>query len=278
MIGADADGGQPRPLVPGSCDGKRLATQGTRRHANVGADHGIYVPAIACSKRSPLPAIKFPGVYTQERLKDFLQCYLGGWPDTESLSVVGSPARLEPGWDGTVRQVVGVAAGDGGVLSVPPDYRDGVSAVVTSWDDARSHLAKAMGRRSAHVYSGTFRWTFEVADLSDAGVWVPWTDPRVPPWLHPFGHDVLITFIDGRYAAGVGIKRHTISGMEISVGTEPEHRGQGLASRLVAQAARWILNSGAVPIYLHDPTNIGSAKTAERAGFADQNWKIIGLS
>jgi predicted GNAT family acetyltransferase len=80
------------------------------------------------------------------------------------------------------------------------------------------------------------------------------------------------------YAAGVGIKRHNPAGMEISVGTEEAHRGKGLASRLVAQAARWILAEGAVPIYLHDPANIGSDKTALKAGFPDEGWKIVGMA
>jgi predicted GNAT family acetyltransferase len=95
--------------------------------------------------------------------------------------------------------------------------------------------------------------------------------------LHPFGGEVLITFIDGVYAAGVGIKRHNSAGMELSVGTEEEHRGKGLASRLVAQAARWVIAHNAVPIYLHDPANIASDRTALAAGFPDLGWQILGL-
>jgi predicted GNAT family acetyltransferase len=106
---------------------------------------------------------------------------------------------------------------------------------------------------------------------------VPATDPRVPEWLLPFGGDVLITFIDGVYAAGVGIKRHNAAGLELSVGTEEQHRGKGLASRLVAQAARWVLAQGAVPIYLHDPANTASDRTAWAAGFPDEGWKILGV-
>jgi GNAT superfamily N-acetyltransferase len=212
------------------------------------------------------------------RLRDFLVAYLGDWPDKDRLTVIGAPVRREPGWDGEVRQVVGVADGDGGVLSVPPDAEAMVRNAVHSWADVRTHLPKAMGRPKARVYSGTFRWTTKPADLADAGEWVPFEDSRVPEWLKPFGGQALIAFDDdGEYAAGVGIKRHNAAGLEISVGTESAHRGKGLAARLVAQAARWILAEGAVPIYLHDPANVGSDRTALRAGFPDEGWKIVGM-
>jgi GNAT superfamily N-acetyltransferase len=212
-------------------------------------------------------------------LKEFLVAWLGDWPGKDGLTVVGTPKRLEPGWDGKVHEIVGVAAGDGGVLSVPPDAEAIVRETVHSWDEMRTRLPEAMGRPGARVYAGKFRWTTEPADLPDAGEWVSYEDPRVPEWLKPFGGKALIAFgDDGAYAAGVGIKRHNPAGMEISVGTDEAHRGKGLASCLVAQAARWILAEGAVPIYLHDPANTGSDKTALRAGFPDEGWKIVGMA
>ena len=87
-----------------------------------------------------------------------------------------------------------------------------------------------------------------------------------------------MALIDGAYAAGVGIKRHNAHGLELSVGTEEQHRGKGLASRLVAQAARWVIAQGAVPIYLHDPANVASDRTALAAGFPDFGWQIMGMA
>lgn len=216
---------------------------------------------------------------TDVRLKDFLVSWLGAWPESEKLTVVGTPQRLHPGWDGRVQDVLGVSDGEGGVLSVPPDAEAAVRQAVHTWDDVRRDLPETMGRPRARVYSGRFRWSTKPADLADAGEWVPYEDPRVPEWLKPFGGQALIAFDDdGVYAAGVGIKRHNPAGMEISVGTEEAHRGKGLAARLVAQAARWILAEGAVPIYLHDPANVASDKTALKAGFPDEGWRIIGMS
>lgn len=211
------------------------------------------------------------------QLDDFLAEYLGSWPGAPGLTVVGSQARSRPGWDGRIQDVVGVASPTSAVLSVPPGDADAVRDRVHSWEQAGSLLPEALGRQVGKVYYGTFRWTMRPADLPDAGVWIPVDDQRVPSWLHPFGGDALIALIDGRYAAGVGIKRHNARGMEISVGTEPEHRGKGLATRLVAQAARWILAKGAVPIYLHDPANVASDRTADAAGFPDKGWQILGL-
>jgi predicted GNAT family acetyltransferase len=82
---------------------------------------------------------------------------------------------------------------------------------------------------------------------------------------------------EGRYLAGVGIKRHDGYGQELSVGTGPAARGRGLARRLVAQAARRVLDEGAVPTYMHALDNLGSARVAEAAGFPDRGWSAYGV-
>jgi predicted GNAT family acetyltransferase len=50
-----------------------------------------------------------------------------------------------------------------------------------------------------------------------------------------------------------------------------------LARRLVAQAARRVVDGGMVATYLHDPANTASARVAEAAGFPDHGWTVIGL-
>lgn len=207
----------------------------------------------------------------------FLNAFLGAWPDAPGLHIVGSDERNRPGWDGAIRRIVGVGEPSQSVISVPPEIENEVRSRVLSWEDIPSELPAAVGQPDGRTFFGKFRWTTAPTDLADAGEWVPTSDPRVPEWLLPFGGDVLITFIDGVYAAGVGIKRHNTAGLELSVGTEEAHRGKGLASRLVAQAARWVLAQGAVPIYLHDPANVASDRTASAAGFPDLGWKIIGV-
>ncbi len=212
------------------------------------------------------------------RLSAFLREFLGAWPPTAPVTVVGSAARARPGWDGAVRDVVGVGTPDGGVISVPPAAVDAVRAAVPGWATVTSTLPAAVGRPGATAYLGKFRWTTEPADLPDAGVWIDVRDPRVPEWLWPFGGEALIALVDDVYAAGVGIKRHNVHGLELSVGTDEPFRGRGLAARLVAQASRWVLTQGAVPIYLHDPANVASDRTARAAGYPDHGWTILGMS
>ena len=81
----------------------------------------------------------------------------------------------------------------------------------------------------------------------------------------------------GAYLAGVGIKHHDTYGRELAVGTEEAARGRGLARRLVAQAARRIIDEGGVPTYQHDPSNVASARVADASGFPDRGWRSAGM-
>jgi GNAT superfamily N-acetyltransferase len=229
-----------------------------------------------------------PSLPPADRLAAHLRSWLGAWPPTRPLTIVELPPDGPRGWDGRRRDVGGVArpalplsAGqpDGGsaVLAVPAGRAAAVRAAAQRWTDLPETLAAAVGRPGTPVWVGKFRWTIEPSDLPDIGVWIPVGDPRLPDWLRPFGGDALIALEHGRYAAGVGLKRHNPDGVEIAVGTDPGHRGKGLAARLVAQAARRILAAGAVPVYIHDPANIASARTAAAAGFPDRGWQAIGM-
>ena len=60
--------------------------------------------------------------------------------------------------------------------------------------------------------------------------------------------------------------------------TEEAAQGRGLARGLVAQAARRVIERGAVPTYLHADANVRSAKVAVAAGFPDVGWRILGAS
>jgi GNAT superfamily N-acetyltransferase len=195
------------------------------------------------------------------QLEPFLEQWLGRWPPTSARDVVAWDPRDEPGWDGKVRPVVGVADADGRwVLSVSP---------------ARAAAADPLfGLRTAEA---VFRWTLDPAPLDPVGEWVPADDPVLPEWLRPFGGEILVVTDDTGYLAGVGLKRHLDLGWEISVGTEPRGRGQGLARRLVATAARRVLDEGRVPLYLHDDDNRASAAAADAAGFPDLGWRSLGV-
>ncbi|MFP5308132.1 MAG: GNAT family N-acetyltransferase [Actinomycetes bacterium] len=221
-----------------------------------------------------------------------LRAWVGTWPPAPGrVTVVAHAARDLPGWDGAPHRVVGVSDLQGTVLAVPPAHAE---AIRTRLADAHGpdalddlDLARDLGAVAGGpghlVGTGVFRTTTadEVAPadvLPDAGVWLPTSDPRVPEWLRPFGHEVLVALDDdGAYGAGVGVKRHDPWGRELAVVTEERLRGRGIARRLVAQAARRVLADGHVPTYLHARDNAASAAVADAVGFADRGWRVHGL-
>lgn len=215
-----------------------------------------------------------------DRLTKHLQTWLGQWPAGGPLVITTAPSRTEPGWDGAVHPVIGVACPEGAVLSVPPDR---VSAVAALADDlaglTAADLSDALGMPGARLFTGTFRWSEAPTPMEDAGVWLQVDDPRVPDWLIPFGGEVLVAFEDnGGYVAGVGIKQHDPYGHELAVVTEDRAGSKGLGRRLVTQAARRVLADGAVPTYLHADANVRSAKVADASGFPDLGWRILGVA
>jgi len=213
------------------------------------------------------------------RLERHLAAWLGAWPPTGELTIVGSPHRVRPSWDGKVYPVAGVETPEGTVLSVPPDAVEATRAAGEDLATIGPALPAIVGRPDARFGRGVFRWCRQLVDDHDPGaVWLPPDDERVPPWLAVFNGDVLVHLDEhGRYGAGVGRKRHDDFGQELSVATEEHLQGRGLARRLVAQAARRVAEEGAVATYLHAPNNVASARVAEAAGFPDTGWWILGV-
>jgi RimJ/RimL family protein N-acetyltransferase len=219
----------------------------------------------------------------EARLRQHLRDWLGRWPSTEpdGVEVVGSRRRERPAWDGRIVQFLGLRSPESTIVSVRR-RRAGVvreHAARMTLDELVTVLPTLLDRPDQRVHSGVFRWCERPADLPDGGAWERASDPAVPDWLRPFGHEVLVARDPetGEYLAGVGLKHHDRYGQEIAVGTEPAARGQGLARRLVAQAARRVLDEGAVATYQHDPANIASSRVAEAAGFPDRGWRSYAI-
>jgi GNAT superfamily N-acetyltransferase len=213
-----------------------------------------------------------------ERLVEHLRSWVGAWPpEGAGVRAVANPRNSAPAWDGQVHPVTGVAdAGGNGVIGLPPQTYELVGSEVPDVEGLLARLPKLLERPELVAYQAVFRWSTRPAPLEDVGTWVDATHPAVPEWLHPFGGQALVVLDEGVYVAGVGIKHHDEAGWEIAVGTEPAARGRGLARRLVSQAARHVLEHGAIPTYLHDPENVASAHVADAAGFPDRGWTAFG--
>jgi GNAT superfamily N-acetyltransferase len=212
-----------------------------------------------------------------DRLQRHLRTWLGDWPPASKVEVVGCSCRADPGWDGAVRPFAGVSTPEGTILSVPPERVDDVRAAGATLDDILDAVPEALGHPGAVVGRGVYRYCVSPAPVEPIGEWVPAEDPDVPAWLRPFGGQVLVVREEGKYVAGLGIKRHDELGLEVAVATEEAWRGRGLARALVSRAAATILRGGGVPIYLHGRGNAASARVAEASGFPDKGWLILGL-
>ncbi|WP_433537344.1 GNAT family N-acetyltransferase [Micromonospora sp. CA-249363] len=213
------------------------------------------------------------------RLQLHLASWLGQWPAASGLHVVASHRRALPAWDGRLRPALAVDTGQSAVLSVAPDRVAAIRALAERAPQRMlAALPEAVGHPAFCLHDGPFRWTLSPAPLPDVGEWITPTTPGLPPWLRLFDRPVLVVRdADGAYLAGAAIKRHDAFGHELAVGTVPAARGRGLARRLVAQAARRVLDEGAVPTYLHERDNHASARVAEAAGFPDRGWRAYGV-
>lgn len=73
----------------------------------------------------------------------------------------------------------------------------------------------------------------------------------------------------GKIASWAAIKLKSDDVWEIAVTTEDEYRGRGLAKVVVSAATQHILESGRVPMYVHDHSNQPSAKVARALGYEE---------
>jgi GNAT superfamily N-acetyltransferase len=211
-----------------------------------------------------------------------LRDWLGRWPPERAFDVVGCDRRAEPGWDRLVHPAIAVASPQRMVLSVAADRVAAATALspaeTVDLDRLRAGLGAAVSCPRQPCVQWVFRWSTAPAELPEAGAWISATTGPVPAWLRPFGGEVLVARDGaGRPVGGVGIKRHTPLAHEIAVVVAQQARRRGLGRRLVGQAARRILDGGAVPFYLHAAANTASARLAEAAGFPDTGWHMYEL-
>ena len=220
---------------------------------------------------------------TDRRLDAHLQAWVGRWPPpADGVNVIGDPARLESTWDGSVRPLLGVGNGTGTVIAVPPDSAAAVAAAFADGVDRPGlgdRLGAILGVGPARFGAGVFRASTDIdPSIADLGDWYEQQQADLPEWLAPFnGPRLVVRDDDGQVVAGVGIKVHDAFGRELAVVTDEAARGRGYARRLVATAARRVLDEGGVPTYLHEPGNAASARVAEAVGFVDHGWTVHGL-
>jgi RimJ/RimL family protein N-acetyltransferase len=135
-------------------------------------------------------------------------------------------------------------------------------------ESALAELADAVGGRLVGVVART---GLEIPAPEIEVTLTTAADRRLPDWVrgHFTGPAWVVLSPDGRVLSTAVLKDYDERLREISVGTEEEARGRGLARSVVRAAARGVLAEGRAVLYLHDLGNDASAAVAKAAGLQE---------
>jgi GNAT superfamily N-acetyltransferase len=186
-----------------------------------------------------------------------------------------------PAWHGFTMPIVGLSFAQGAVVACRPDLTECLRAQLGS-DNHQSYLDGPAFRRlwravkhcaeHAFVLAGDLRATdwasFSPPPTAQRAEYIPDDDPAA---LH------LRTRFDGaifgvrgphcRLISWTALKLKSDRVWELAVATEPDYRRRGFARDTVAAAARFTLEQGRLPIYVHDRDNGTSSFVARAVGF-----------
>jgi GNAT superfamily N-acetyltransferase len=197
------------------------------------------------------------------------------------VHLLSEPRRGLPAWHGFTMPIVGLSYAPGAVVACRPDLVDRVRAELGS-DAHQPYLDGPAFRRLWRAVARSAPNSFTLAgDLraASAATFAPpptmhraeLLDEEDPAALH------LRTRFDGaifgvrgphgRLVSWTAIKLKSDAVWELAVATEADYRGRGFARDVVAAAARYTLDQGRLPIYIHDRDNSTSAFVARATGF-----------
>jgi RimJ/RimL family protein N-acetyltransferase len=186
-----------------------------------------------------------------------------------------------PAWHGFTIPLVALSFEPGAVIACRPDLVERMRAELGS-DIRQQHLDGPAFRRlwravqrcvpNAFTLAGDFRAAHD-------GTFVP--SPRIERAEHMREDDPaalhLRTRFDGaifgirgprgRLVSWAALKLKSERIWEVAVATEADYRGRGYARDVVSAAARFTLDQGRLPTYIHDRDNSTSAFVARVVGF-----------
>jgi len=197
------------------------------------------------------------------------------------VHIVSAPGRGLPAWHGYTLPIVGLSFAPGAIVACRPDLTERLQAELGS----DSHLQyldgpafrrvwRAVQRCSPHAFTlaGDFR-------AADAGSFSPSASVQRAEHIgedDPAGLHLRTRFDGslfgvrgphGRLVSWAALKLKSDRIWEIAVATESDYRGRGYARDVVSAAARYTLEQGRLPIYIHDRDNSTSAYVARAVGF-----------
>jgi RimJ/RimL family protein N-acetyltransferase len=197
------------------------------------------------------------------------------------VHLLSAPQRGLPAWHGFTMPIVGLSFAQGAVVAARPDLVDALrrelgSDVHLPYLDgpAFRRLWRAVQRCTPNAFTlaGDFR-------VADASTYSP--SPSTARAEHLAEDDAaalhLRTRFDGeifgvrgprgRLVSWAALKHKSEAVWEIAVATEADYRGRGYARDVVSAAARFTLEQGRLPIYIHDRDNSTSGFVARAIGF-----------
>ena len=197
------------------------------------------------------------------------------------LHILPSERRTRPGWGGYTVPILALSTGTGGIVSARPDLLDRVrnglgptppDRPLGAAEFTRLHQVARLAVPYAYSLSGHVLYT-------DAEHFQPRPtratrldryDPRGTDLRRRFDGEIFVVWsVRGEIASWSAIKLKSDDVWEIAVVTEAPFRGQGLAKEVVSAATAHILDQGRLALYVHDRTNLASARVCRSLGYVE---------
>lgn len=188
-------------------------------------------------------------------------------------------ARGLAGWHGYTLPIIGLSFSAGAVVACRPDLLERLSAEMGSDQRLPSLDAAALRRLLRSVrrllpHAFTLGGDLRAADADSfsgspsLAELIPRDDPSALHLRNRFDGEVFgVRGPRNRVISWAALKLKSDAVWEIAVATEADYRGRGFARDVVAAAARYALDQGKIPIYVHDRDNSTSAFVARAVGF-----------
>lgn len=197
------------------------------------------------------------------------------------LHILPSERRTRPAWGGYTVPILALSTTTGGIVSARPDLlervRNGLGPVapdrpLSVAEFTRLHHVARLAIPYAYSLSGHVLYTDteHFQPHPSRAVRLDRGDVRGTDLRRRFDGEIFVVWsVRGEIASWSAIKLKSPDVWEIAVVTEAPYRGQGLAKEVVSAATAYILEQGRLALYVHDRTNLASAKVCRALGYVE---------
>lgn len=219
-----------------------------------------------------------------ERLDEFHARELGcdtGLLRRPGLHLLRSERRARPGWGGYTVPVFALSTPRGGIVSCRAELFDAALDELASaprerpLGEAQFDRLRRLARRAvpyAYSLSGSALYCDPAHFRPSGGLAerLPPGDGRGLDLRRRFDGEIFVVLgARDEIASWAAIKLKSEDVWEIAVVTEAPYRGRGYAKDVVSAATQHILDQGRLALYVHDRTNLASAKVCRSLGYVE---------